>query len=117
MEFEDMFNTAQDCIDYPVLARWSYGFDCKTIPDNAVISELAEFAQSKWNDKAILSGYTDVSGNAKIHKRLTDSRLEYLKTQIATFIPLNKIYLQYFGDAFASKILCKASIGLKLNFL
>jgi len=28
MEFEGMFNTEQDCIDYLVLARWPHGFEC-----------------------------------------------------------------------------------------
>jgi transposase-like protein len=28
MEFEEMFNTEQDCINYLVLARWSHGFEC-----------------------------------------------------------------------------------------
>jgi len=28
MEFEEMFNTEQDCIDYLVLARWPHGFEC-----------------------------------------------------------------------------------------
>jgi len=28
MEFEEMFNTEQDCIDYLVLAQWPHGFEC-----------------------------------------------------------------------------------------
>ena len=27
MEFEEMFYTEQDCIDYLVLARWPHGFE------------------------------------------------------------------------------------------
>lgn len=112
-----MFNTEQDCIDYLVLARWLHGFDCKTIPDNAVISELAEFAQSKSIDKAILSGYANVSGNAIIYITLADSRLDYLKTQVATFIPVNKIYLQNFGAAFASKNIMQSERRVEIKFL
>ena len=28
MEFEEMFNTEQDCIDYLILMRWPHGFEC-----------------------------------------------------------------------------------------
>ena len=28
MEFEDMFKTEQDCIDYLFSIRWPYGFEC-----------------------------------------------------------------------------------------
>ncbi|MFN4763633.1 hypothetical protein ACKGJN_10955 [Gillisia sp. Q332] len=96
-----------------ITAYYSLG---KTIPDNDVISELAKIAQNKSIDKAILSGYTDVSGNAIINKRLTNSRLEYLKNQVATFIPANKIYLQNFGDAFASKNIVQSERRVEIKF-
>jgi len=28
MEFEEMFNTEHDCIDYLIAIRWPHGFEC-----------------------------------------------------------------------------------------
>lgn len=74
----------------------------KIVPANNVLDELKEILQSRPVEKVMLSGYTDASGNQSINKALTDKRLDYLKEFVSKFVLLNKIYVQNFGDAFAS---------------
>lgn len=74
----------------------------KTIPSNKVFDDLKEIFQSQSIEKVMLSGYTDASGNQSINKALTYKRLEYIKEYVSNFIPISKIYVQNFGDTFAS---------------
>lgn len=74
----------------------------KTTPSNDVMKELKEVLESKTVGKVMLSGYTDASGNQSINKALTDRRLEYIKELMAKVVPIHKIYVQNFGDRFAS---------------
>ncbi|SDG38668.1 OmpA family protein [Psychroflexus sediminis] len=74
----------------------------KTAPSNDVMKELKEVLESKHVGKIMLSGYTDASGNQSINKALTDRRLEYIKELMAKVVPVHKIYVQNFGDRFAS---------------
>lgn len=74
----------------------------KTAPSNDVMKELKVVLESKPVGKIMLSGYTDASGNQSINKALTDKRLEYIKELMTDIVPIHKIYVQNFGDAFAS---------------
>lgn len=74
----------------------------KTAPSNDVMKELKDVLESKPVGKVMLSGYTDASGNQSINKALTDRRLEYIKELMAKIVPIHKIYVQNFGDRFAS---------------
>lgn len=74
----------------------------KTVPSNDVMKELKVELESKPVGKIMLSGYTDASGNQSINKALTDRRLEYIKELMAKVVPIHKIYVQNFGDRFAS---------------
>lgn len=74
----------------------------KTVPSNDIINELKEKLRNKSIENVMLSGYTDASGNKSINKALTDKRLEYIKELMTDIVPIHKIYVQNFGDAFAS---------------
>lgn len=75
----------------------------KTKPSSNVLEELKDETQVKSVIKVMLSGHTDASGNQRINKALTDRRLDYIKDFISTFIPIDKIYVQNFGNKFASE--------------
>ena len=83
-----------------ITAKYALG---KTIPENDVFGPLIRILKNKNVHKVELSGFTDSSGNVEINKHLTNKRLSYIHSKIQAFVPIDKIYLQNFGQTFASK--------------
>ncbi len=83
-----------------ITANYNMG---KVEPDNDVLSEIKQISLNKSISKIVLSGHTDSSGNKIVNKRITDERLNYILSQINSLVPIDNIYLQNFGDTFASK--------------
>ncbi|OEY71532.1 hypothetical protein [Salegentibacter salarius] len=88
----------------------------KTTPSNNIMGRIREIAQNESIEKAILSGYTDVSGNTIVNKKITNSRLDYIKDTVAEFLPLNKIFLQNFADTFASNKIVNSERRVEITF-
>ncbi|MFY8187311.1 MAG: hypothetical protein ACOVLC_05070 [Flavobacterium sp.] len=83
-----------------ITAKYALG---KTVPTNDVFAQLIRILENKNVLKIELSGFTDSSGNVEINKHLTNKRLSYIHSKIQAFVPIDKIYMQNFGQAFASK--------------
>ncbi|MEA3451224.1 MAG: hypothetical protein U9Q83_04905, partial [Bacteroidota bacterium] len=94
-------NTADVIIDTTLIV--AYYTSGKTIPDSNIVGKIINMLQNNKVQKIEISGFTDNSGGSYINKKITDTRINYIKSKISPFIAINKIYYQNFGDALASK--------------
>lgn len=74
----------------------------QTQPNNEVVSMLEEVLKNNKILKVEISGYTDSTGNAAVNKRITNTRINYIYNKITPLVPMDKIYIQNFGQNFAS---------------
>lgn len=72
-------------------------------PNAGLLDSLNAVLKEKTIVKVEISGFTDSSGNAAINKRLTESRINYIYTRLKPFVSLNKVFVQNFGQTFASE--------------
>jgi hypothetical protein len=72
-------------------------------PNAGLLDSLNVVLKEKTIVKVEISGFTDSSGNAAINKRLTESRINYIYTRLKPYVALNKIFVQNFGQTFASE--------------
>ncbi|MEX2597839.1 MAG: hypothetical protein WEC59_13020 [Salibacteraceae bacterium] len=75
----------------------------KTVPKNQVLDSLINILETKEVLRLELSGYTDSSGDPKFNKQLTRARLDFIASEISSFELKEKIFLQNFGESFASE--------------
>lgn len=74
----------------------------QTQPNNEVVSMLEEVLKNNKILKVEISGYTDSTGNATVNRRITNTRINYIYNKITPLVPMDKIYIQNFGQNFAS---------------
>lgn len=67
-----------------------------------VLKQLKDLSSTKNVLNLTLSGYTDSSGSAIVNKEITNKRLNYLSEQIQPWISKEIIFVQNFGDVYAS---------------
>jgi outer membrane protein OmpA-like peptidoglycan-associated protein len=75
----------------------------KTEPNNNVLDEIIPILKAENVIKVELSGFTDSTGNAAFNKQLTDKRLNFVQSTIKQFVPIKNIFVQNFGQTFASQ--------------
>ena len=69
---------------------------------DSILHELKRLISTKNVLKISISGYTDISGNRNINKAITSKRIVYFVERLTPVFPVENIYSQNFGDAFAS---------------
>ena len=75
----------------------------KTIPNSNALDTLDELLRNENIIKVEISGFTDASGNLSVNKKITDSRIKYIYEKVSSLVPIKKIFLQNFGETFASE--------------
>mgnify|MGYP005847164283 CR=1 FL=1 len=75
----------------------------KTTPNNINLDEVIQLLKTNNVIKVELSGFTDSTGNAAFNKQLTSKRMNYIQSTIKPFVPIEKIFIQNFGQTFASQ--------------
>lgn len=86
-------------------------------PSNDILNEVIEVCQHRQVSNVILSGYTDSSGNRKVNKKITDDRLNYILSKFKEVISIDKIYLQNFGDTYASENVIQAERRMEIKVI
>lgn len=84
-----------------IIAFYERG-EIKPLGEESVLKKVKELCGNKNVTKITISGYTDSSGSEIINKEITNRRLNYLSEMIIPSIEKEKIFLQNFGDSFAS---------------
>lgn len=75
----------------------------RNLPTNNAVQDAINVIKEIDIEKIELKGYTDSSGNSIINQRLTSQRIQYIFDQIKLLINIDKIFIQNFGETFASK--------------
>jgi len=75
----------------------------QTQPSNEVVTSLMEVLENNKITKVELAGYTDSTGTVAVNKRITNTRINYIYNKITPLVPIDRIYIQNFGQNFASE--------------
>lgn len=81
--------------------------EMQPLEEEAILQQIKELCKDKSVIKITLSGYTDSSGNEDFNQEITKRRLNYLLEKITPWVAKEKVYVQNFGDTFASDVVVK----------
>ncbi|MFN3756440.1 MAG: hypothetical protein ACK4RM_05760, partial [Flavobacterium sp.] len=75
----------------------------QTQPKNEIVTSLIEALENNKINKVELAGFTDSTGTVAVNKRITNTRINYIYNKITPLVPIDRIYIQNFGQNFASE--------------